>query len=49
MPTLPQAGLPHDPAVLRTIVRDAGQNLGVYATVEAAGHIAVGDEVQIEP
>jgi MOSC domain-containing protein len=47
MPTLPQADLPEDPAVLRTIVRDAGQNLGVYATVVAAGAVATGDPVEI--
>jgi len=47
MPTLPQTDLPKDPSVLRTIVRDAGQNLGVYATVEAAGSLAVGDAVEL--
>jgi len=48
MPTLPQAELPEDPAVLRTIVRDAGQNLGVYATVVTAGVVAVGDPVEVD-
>lgn len=47
MPTLPQGDLPKDPAVLRTIVRDAGQNLGVYATVVTAGAVTVGDRVEI--
>ncbi len=40
--------LPKDPSVLRTIVRDANQNLGVYATVEAAGEVAVGDPVDCD-
>lgn len=39
--------LPRDPSVLRTIVRDAAQNLGVYAEVEAPGRVAVGDEVAL--
>lgn len=42
-----QAGLPKDPRVLRTIVRDAGQNLGIYASVEAPGRVAAGDEVEL--
>jgi len=41
-----QAGLPKDPRVLRTIVRE-GQNLGFYANVEAAGRVEVGDEVEL--
>jgi len=49
MTTLPQADLPHDPSVLRTIVRDAAQNVGIYLTVEAPGEISVGDEVVVEP
>lgn len=47
MTTLPQGDLPKDPAVLRTIVRDAQQNVGMYASVTAAGRIAVGDRVEI--
>jgi MOSC domain-containing protein len=39
--------LPKDPSVLRTIVRAANQCLGVYATVEQAGPIAVGDELEL--
>jgi len=34
--------------VLRTIVRDAAQNLGAYATIANAGTIALGDEVALE-
>jgi uncharacterized protein YcbX len=48
MTTLPQGDLPKDPSVLRTIVRDAAQNLGVYATVATAGSVSVGDEVAME-
>ena len=40
-----QAGLSKDPRVLRTIVREAGQNLGLYASVESEGRVSVGDEV----
>jgi uncharacterized protein YcbX len=39
--------LPKDPSVLRTIVRDAKQCLGVYATVEQPGPVAVGDAVEL--
>jgi uncharacterized protein YcbX len=42
-----QAGLPKDPRVLRTIVKEAGQGLGMYANVESAGHVRVGDEVEL--
>lgn len=45
MVTLPQANLPKDPAILRAIVRDAGQNFGLYADVAAGGAVAVGDPV----
>jgi len=48
MPTLKQDDLPHDPSVLRTIVREAAQNLGMYATVAQAGKISVGDPVALE-
>jgi uncharacterized protein YcbX len=42
-----QAGLPKDPRVLRTIVKEAGQNLGLYASVESAGRVAVGDAAEL--
>jgi len=48
IPTLDQPGVKKDPSVLRTIVRDAAQNLGAYATIAHAGSIAVGDEVALE-
>lgn len=44
----PQADLPKDPLVLRTIVREGGQALGTYATAQAAGRVAVGDAVDLE-
>lgn len=42
-----QAGLEKDPSVLRTIVRDADQNLGIYASVISAGGVKVGDTVEL--
>jgi hypothetical protein len=47
MTTLPQEGLEKDPSVLRTIVREAGQNAGVYATVLASGPVRLGDPVEL--
>ncbi len=47
MTTLPQDDLGKDPSVLRTIVRDAAQNVGVYASVAASGRISVGDRVEL--
>jgi uncharacterized protein YcbX len=40
-----QPGLDEDASVLRTIVREADQNLGLYASVATVGAIAVGDPV----
>jgi hypothetical protein len=48
IPTLDQPGVKKDPSVLRTIVRDAAQNLGAYATIANGGTIALGDEVALE-
>jgi uncharacterized protein YcbX len=42
-----QAGLEKDASILRTIVRDADQNLGVYASVATAGEVRVGDVVYL--
>lgn len=42
-----QAGLEKDPSILRTIVRDADQNLGVYASVLKSGAVKVGDLVEL--
>jgi uncharacterized protein len=43
-----QQDIPKDASVLRTIVKDAKQNLGVYATVTKAGAIATGDRVMLD-
>ena len=40
-------GLPKDPSVLRSIVHDAGQNLGVYGAAANESRVAVGDEVEL--
>lgn len=42
-----QAGLEKDRSILRTIVRDADQNLGVYASVVSVGEVKVGDAVEL--
>ena len=42
-----QAEFPKDSSILRTIVKDADQNLGVYASVTRAGEVRVGDVVEI--
>jgi uncharacterized protein YcbX len=43
-----QGDLPKDSAILRAIVRDAQQNLGLYASVATAGDVRVGDDVVLE-
>jgi uncharacterized protein len=45
--TQPQADLPKDPSVLRTIVRESDQNVGAYASVIGAGTVRVGDSVEL--
>jgi uncharacterized protein YcbX len=47
MTTHAQDNLPKDPSVLRSIVKDAEQNLGVYATVVATGRVTVGKKVEL--
>src|SRR6185503_6423295 len=42
-----QASFPKDPTILRTIVKDADQNLGAYASVITAGEVRLGDVVEI--
>jgi uncharacterized protein len=39
--------MPSDRAVLRHVVRDLDQNVGVYATIVTPGDIAVGDTVEL--
>ena len=43
----PQADLPFDKSVLRTIVKEGDQNLGIYANVITPGTIKTGDVVEI--
>jgi len=47
MTTHAQKDLPKDPSVLRSIVKDADQNLGTYATVAVPGVVKIGDAVEI--
>jgi hypothetical protein len=47
MTTHAQANLPKDPSVLRTIVKDADQNLGIYASILKPGQISEGDRVEL--
>ncbi len=39
--------LPKDPGVMRSLVRESGGELGVYATVETPGRVARGDVVEL--
>jgi MOSC domain-containing protein YiiM len=47
MTTNAQKELLKDNSVLRTIVRAAEQNLGVYASVTANGQVSEGDRVEL--
>jgi len=47
MTTHAQTDLPKDPGVLRSIVRQADQNLGIYASVFAEGTVSAGDLVEL--
>src|SRR5688572_17384109 len=47
MTTREQPGLPFDKTMLRTIVKEADQNLGMYAVVGQAGDVKVGDVVEL--
>ncbi len=47
MTTHAQQGLPKDPKIMRTLVRDCAMNLGAGVTVHRAGSIRVGDEIRI--
>jgi hypothetical protein len=47
MTTREQKGLPFDKTVLRTIVKDADQNVGLYAVVTVPGTVKVGDTVEL--
>ncbi len=45
--TREQAGLPDDKTMLRTVVKEADQNVGVYARAELEKFISVGDPVYV--
>lgn len=47
MTTNAQTELPKDNSVLRTIVKEGEQNLGVYANVGRPGRVAEGDSVEL--
>ena len=47
MTTQPTGDLPKDPGVLRTIVREANQNVGMYASVVGSGEVREGDVVEV--
>jgi hypothetical protein len=47
MTTNAQTGLAKDNSVLRTIVKQAEQNLGVYGNVTSVGRVVVGDRVEL--
>lgn len=46
--TWQQSAIGEDKSILRRIVKDADQNLGIYADIVTAGEISVGDEVFME-
>lgn len=48
MITHPFADLPKDSALMRTVVREANQNIGVYAKIETPGAVRAGDAFAVE-
>jgi uncharacterized protein YcbX len=48
MITHPFDDLPKDPALIRAVVRDANQTIGMYARPVGAASVAVGDPVELE-
>ena len=49
MITRPFADLPPARELMRTVVRDAAQNVGVYATVTRPGRVTIGDPARLAP
>jgi len=47
MTTLPQPNLQKDPKIMRSLVKAANQNLGVYASVESVGVVKTDDKIMI--
>lgn len=39
--------LPKDPGVMRSLVKEAGGNFGVYATIDVPGPVRVGDAIEL--
>jgi len=42
-----QKDFPKDPSILRSIVKEADQNLGIYANVITTGEVRIGDAVEV--
>lgn len=47
MTTRSQPGIPEDRRIMRTLVKESAQNLGLYATVVAPGAVRPGDTVEL--
>ncbi len=47
MTTHAQGDLPKEPAIMRTLVRDAEMNFGAAITVTGAGTVEIGDVVEL--
>ena len=47
MVTREQGDLPRASQIMRTLVRNTSQNLGIYADIDKEGDVKVGDELII--